>query len=987
MAGAMKSANRLKPNAFTLALLAALLLSIPVLAQSSEPPPPEPLVLTDQQGKYDLGRSIDILEDPGGKLTIAEAASPQFAARFARNQQDVPNYSFTASAYWVRLRVRNESRLINQWWLEVGFPNIEYVDFYTPLPGGQGFLQKQTGALRPAASRDIHYPNVILVLPLPANSEQTIYLRFQTNSSMTLPLTLWSPSVFAIDNLPNQVLMGTFFGAMLILVFYNLFLLISLKEATYFYLVLILAGITVALADFQGFTNVYMFPGLYPWKEFIQLFSFSLALAAMVLFTGSYFEIKTRLPKLQPVLIGLVVGYALLVCLIPFAPARVPAFLFFVWVLPSLVFTLMVSIQSWSRGGHRQTLFFLNAWIGVIVGLMFFAFERLGFLPSNTFTEYSFRVGFVWMGLFWSIALADRIHLLKAETEDTSRALQKNQRQLTQTLEGLPLGVAVYGQDRQLTYLNPRAMEILSNPARDFQAAKAIGTNIVEAQDYFSLRVAGSDQEYPVERLPVWHAFEGESISVDDMEVDQIDRRISLESWASPVRDELGQIESVVCAFIDITQRKKDEAELSENRRNLERRIADRTALVNQINAQLHAEIARRLRLEDELRLRLRWLVTVNLVSQRLPHTQDLPHVYQQFTGNIPKLFGAVDAFIAELDEAGQKFMVCTHSAQDEPNPDWIGTTFSLPADVQSRHFAELKKHIIFSCDQFEPLGANLNAHFQATGSQSFLLEPLWFQENLVGVLGLEFLDADRHLSANDIAVLENIGLDIAHIKMNAQLFEQTKVMIAVEERNRLARDLHDSVTQVLFAASLVAELLPQISRRDPQKAQESLLELRRMTRGALAEMRTLLLELRPAALVNTPLGDLLAQLAEAVTSRTNLPFRLFIERIPSLPEDVHIGFYRIAQESLNNVVKHANASQVSVSLSAAPLSSGVTGPLRFELKLVINDNGRGFAPEEPGSHQMGLGIMRERAVAIHAALSVNSQPGEGTTVTASWLS
>ena len=83
---------------------------------------------------------------------------------------------------------------------------------------------------------------------------------------------------------------------------------------------------------------------------------------------------------------------------------------------------------------------------------------------------------------------------------------------------------------------------------------------------------------------------------------------------------------------------------------------------------------------------------------------------------------------------------------------------------------------------------------------------------------------------------------------------------------------------------------------------------LRRLTRGALAEMRTFLLELRPSSLINTPLSDLLAQLAEAVSSRSGLSFQLFIEKIPILPESVQVNFYRIAQEALNNVVKHAKA-------------------------------------------------------------------------------
>ncbi len=90
--------------------------------------------------------------------------------------------------------------------------------------------------------------------------------------------------------------------------------------------------------------------------------------------------------------------------------------------------------------------------------------------------------------------------------------------------------------------------------------------------------------------------------------------------------------------------------------------------------------------------------------------------------------------------------------------------------------------------------------------------------------------------------------------------------------------------------------------------------------------MRTMLLELRPSAVINSPLSDLLAQLAEAVTSRSGLSFKLFIEQIPALPENVQINFYRIAQEALNNIVKHAQARQVIMSLSDHPLTLNSTG-------------------------------------------------------------
>ena len=218
-----------------------------------------------------------------------------------------------------------------------------------------------------------------------------------------------------------------------------------------------------------------------------------------------------------------------------------------------------------------------------------------------------------------------------------------------------------------------------------------------------------------------------------------------------------------------------------------------------------------------------------------------------------------------------------------------------------------------------------------------------------------------------------------------ARLRDRANALVASEERNRLARDLHDSVTQSLFSASLVGDVLPRIWRRDPVQGMDSLEELRRLTRGALAEMRTMLLELRPHSVVKTPLPELLAQLAEATTSRTEISFHLFIEQVPPLPEEVHVSFYRIAQEALNNVVKHARATQVQVNLNATQAAFGLEPT--YEVRLNILDDGVGFAPESERLGNMGLGIMKERAGAIQADLNIDSHLGAGTRVALIWRS
>jgi len=194
-------------------------------------------------------------------------------------------------------------------------------------------------------------------------------------------------------------------------------------------------------------------------------------------------------------------------------------------------------------------------------------------------------------------------------------------------------------------------------------------------------------------------------------------------------------------------------------------------------------------------------------------------------------------------------------------------------------------------------------------------------------------------------------------------------------ERTRLARELHDAVTQTLFSAGLIAEVLPQVWATNPEQGRQQLEEVRLLTRGALAEMRTLLLELRPEALTKARMSDLLGQLARAMTGRTGVPVAVTAEGQATLPPTVRVALYRIAQESLNNAARHADAGQVEMRFTRAP----------GRATLSIRDDGRGFDVERVPQGRFGLENMRERAAAIGATIEISSQPGAGTQVTVDW--
>jgi len=207
-------------------------------------------------------------------------------------------------------------------------------------------------------------------------------------------------------------------------------------------------------------------------------------------------------------------------------------------------------------------------------------------------------------------------------------------------------------------------------------------------------------------------------------------------------------------------------------------------------------------------------------------------------------------------------------------------------------------------------------------------------------------------------------------------LAEQAAEAAVISERSRLARELHDAVSQTLFSASMIADVLPRIWERDPEEGVRRLEEVRQLSRGALAEMRALLLELRPSALVDADVGDLLRQLGEAAAGRSRLPVEVDIQGDCSdMTPEVKVAIYRIAQEALNNVTKHSDASQATVSLRCEPAS----------IDLVVRDNGRGFDVDNIPPDHLGVGIMRERAEAAGARVRISSTIGDGTEVRATW--
>jgi len=271
-----------------------------------------------------------------------------------------------------------------------------------------------------------------------------------------------------------------------------------------------------------------------------------------------------------------------------------------------------------------------------------------------------------------------------------------------------------------------------------------------------------------------------------------------------------------------------------------------------------------------------------------------------------------------------------------------------------------------------EPLLVNLPAAPPLIEEDSALLAlPLPGGEGqAIGVL--ELYQKRRYLGQTDLQIARSFAAQAAIAIQHARLYRRIQQTAVAEERARLARDLHDSISQALYAASLYTRAAErQLNSGNTGAVQQHLDEIGATLRGALTELRLLIFELRPPILEQAGLSGALYHRLKSVEERAGIQVEYQSSLNSPLPRRLEENLYRIAQEALNNSLKHARAGQVSLRVEEQP---GL-------IRLRIADNGIGFQPGSGQSSGMGLKIMEERARQMNAVLKMQSAPGAGTVI------
>jgi PAS domain S-box-containing protein len=387
-------------------------------------------------------------------------------------------------------------------------------------------------------------------------------------------------------------------------------------------------------------------------------------------------------------------------------------------------------------------------------------------------------------------------------------------------------------------------------------------------------------------------------------------------------------------------------------------------------------DITERKLAEENLRQRTSELTALLAVTRELATTLDLEPLLDNVLSQLRTLINFTGASVATIQ--GERAVIV---AYDGPLPRNAVIGRGIPVEALAplasqldapspRSIADLTPKQLFPPELWE----RMRSLFPPSGqpSQAWLVTPLRARSQLVGLLALEHTDPNHFTSWH--AELAQAFADHAAVAIeNARLYKEARLVAALSERQRLAAELHDSVTQSIYGISLAAHTALPVVDAQPARVKKILAHIVGLADMAFADVRSLIFELRPEALERYGLVGAIERQAQPLRVREQIALHFDLGKEPDCEVSIKEAVYRIAQESLNNIGKHAKAKDVWVKIETVDSN----------LCLEVRDNGAGFDPTLDYGGHLGLQVMRERAERLGGNLMVYSRPGSGATVRA----
>lgn len=393
--------------------------------------------------------------------------------------------------------------------------------------------------------------------------------------------------------------------------------------------------------------------------------------------------------------------------------------------------------------------------------------------------------------------------------------------------------------------------------------------------------------------------------------------------------------------------------------------------LLNAVAERL-GRIVERFQAEKNIRHRISELSTLNQIAQIIATTADPLNSLGEIAKEVTDLFSSrIVVFMIPGNEISELQTLVGYERDRGifTTSNQVFTLNEIPLIKNMMHTGESD---YLSDLSSLTIPSKVRAELEALNLYKLLIIPLKILGDVLGLLVLGFDDPNREIGQQEIALAETISGEVAAAITNAHLTEMERQAAIASERQRLARELHDSATQTIYSLTLLSSGWESMARQgildDPAN---SFRQLGEVGQQALKEMRLLIHQLRPDSLNDLGLRDALKERLEVVEMRANIEPELIAQgNLDEIPEGMEEQLFYIAQEALNNSLRHAQATEVKVEILEN----------HGQVKLVISDNGKGYDTNQPVTG-MGLGNMIERARSIDAEFSISSVIGQGTAI------
>ena len=368
-----------------------------------------PVVLKDGKEFYEIGLNLDILEDPTGKLTIEDINSPEWAREFKRNKEKVPNFGFSDSVFWGRFKIKNNSKDENKWVVSQNYYLQDEVIFFKKDKGK--WESKKTGDTLPFSTREIGTRS--FSFQLNPKNESIYYFKIK-GVTHQLNLSLSSMKYLIRNETKNNFVLGLFFGLIVTMIIYNLFIFISTKNITYLYYVLYVFFAGLWMAGYQGYSQKILFPET-PWMSNNgNAFVHGNTVMFACIFTISFLKLKDNAPKLYRIIsFFCITSFLITPCSLIF-PYSVNVRLYVLNMMVAIPFIFYAGIYQF-RNKFRPAKYFVYAWTFLLLGNFIAGLMALGILPSIFIVRLAGVIGFGIEILLLSIGLADQFNYQQEE--------------------------------------------------------------------------------------------------------------------------------------------------------------------------------------------------------------------------------------------------------------------------------------------------------------------------------------------------------------------------------------------------------------------------------------------------------------------------------------------------------------------------------------------------------------------------------------------